>query len=213
MGWSSSPARCDDAPFLSPLHTQAPAYGGRERELYRLCVCSLFSVQTVGWVLARACTYGRPGTYSVLRTHLYYYRLRAAARTRLVASQHKANFPRPGHKNDLPPLYSTAPTEWATHGLPYGALNIAPVAAGDYLILSEATVHGILPWVPHDRLRRFLVLRYGMQYSGVQPLLNLPAPLVSRLSDTTVELMGYAHITHTKGLALEYCKSSAGPRL
>jgi len=64
-----------------------------------------------------------------------------------------------------------------------GAVNVAPVRAGDVLILSEATVHGILPWMPTDRLRRFLVLRYGVQYSGTQPLLKLPSQVAAQLSD------------------------------
>lgn len=94
-----------------------------------------------------------------------------------------------------------------------GAVNVAPVRAGDVLILSEATVHGILPWMPTDRLRRFLVLRYGVQYSGTQPLLKLPSQVAAQLSDQTRELMAYAHITHTKSLAMEYRIESAGPRL
>ena len=94
-----------------------------------------------------------------------------------------------------------------------GAVNVAPVRAGDVLILSEATVHGILPWIPTDRLRRFLVLRYGVQYSGTQPLLKLPPQVAAKLSGRTQELMAYAHITHTKSLAMEYRIDSAGPRL
>ena len=35
----------------------------------------------------------------------------------------------------------------------------------------------------------------------------------ARLSDTTQELMSYAHITHTKNVAMEYRISSAAPRL
>lgn len=90
---------------------------------------------------------------------------------------------------------------------------MAPVRAGDFLLLSEATVHGILPWQPAERLRRFLVLRYGVQYSGTQPLLKLPPRVAAQLSDQTRELMAYAHITHTKSLAMEYRIDSAGPRL
>ena len=41
-----------------------------------------------------------------------------------------------------------------------------PASMGDAIVLSpvrfsqEALVHGALPWVPTDRLRRVLVLRY-----------------------------------------------------
>ena len=125
----------------------------------------------------------------------------------------QVGFPRPGHNNDMPPLYENSPLVWAEEGLPPGAVNIAPVAAGDFLILSEATVHAILPWQPSDRLRRILALRYGTQYSGTQPLLKLPPQVAARLSDTTQELMSYAHITHTKNVAMEYRISSAAPRL
>ena len=125
----------------------------------------------------------------------------------------QVGFPRPGHNNDMPPLYENSPLVWAEEGLPPGAVNIAPVAAGDFLILSEAVVHAILPWQPSGRLRRFLVLRYGTQYSGTQPLLKLPPQVAARLSDTTQELMSYAHITHTKNVAMEYRISSAAPRL
>jgi hypothetical protein len=130
----------------------------------------------------------------------------------VLPGSHKSTLPRPGHKNDLPPLYSSSPADWSTQ-LPRGLVNVAPVSAGDFLILSEATVHGILPWAPRDRLRRFLVLRFGMQYSGSQPLLNLPPQCRERLSDTTRELMDYAHITHTKQIAMEYRIRNAGPRL
>jgi hypothetical protein len=43
-------------------------------------------------------------------------------------TSHKAQLPRPGHKNDLPPLYENSPLVWAKEGrLPPGAVNIAPV--------------------------------------------------------------------------------------
>ena len=131
----------------------------------------------------------------------------------ILPGSHKVRFQRPGHNNDMPPLYENSPLVWAEEGLPPGAVNIAPVAAGDFLILSEATVHAILPWQPSDRLRRILALRYGTQYSGTQPLLKLPPQVAARLSDTTRELMSYAHITHTKNVAMEYRISSAAPRL
>lgn len=55
--------------------------------------------------------------------------------------------------------------------------------------------------------------RFTPQYSGSQPLLNLPAAVRERLGETTLELMEYAHITHTKSLAMGYRVDGAGPRL
>ena len=43
------------------------------------------------------------------------------------------------------------------------------------------------------------------QWSGVVPTLP-PPPVLERLSDETVELMQYAHITHTKQVAMEWRK-------
>jgi ectoine hydroxylase-related dioxygenase (phytanoyl-CoA dioxygenase family) len=136
----------------------------------------------------------------------------------VLRGSHKCSFERPGQTgSDLPHLYESSPDAWMRHGLPHGAVNVAPVAAGDVLILPEATVHAVLPWTPSsdpDRLRRFLVLRFGPQYSGSQPLETLPAAVSARLSDTTRELMAYAHITHTKPLAMDYrISGAAAPRL
>ena len=41
--------------------------------------------------------------------------------------------------------------------------NITP-KAGDVIVLSELTTHGVLIWKPKDRDRRFLLLRYKTQY-------------------------------------------------
>ena len=43
------------------------------------------------------------------------------------------------------------------------------------------------------------------QWSGVVPT-PPPPPVLERLSDETVELMQYAHITHTKQVAMEWRK-------
>lgn len=54
-------------------------------------------------------------------------------------------------------------------------------------MIPEALVHGALPWIPTDRLRRVLVLRYRPHGNG--PVTN-PQPkfVLSRLSPETVEL-------------------------
>ena len=46
-----------------------------------------------------------------------------------------------------------------SQNVPDGLLHITP-EAGDVIIMSEALTHGVLPWVPTDRPRRALTLRY-----------------------------------------------------
>ena len=54
---------------------------------------------------------------------------------------------------DLPKLSNGVPQ------LPTGMMNITP-NAGDILMIPETLVHGALPWLPCDRDRRILMLRY-----------------------------------------------------
>ena len=44
--------------------------------------------------------------------------------------------------------------------LPDGVLQMTP-AAGDVLIVPEATSHCVLPWQPADRARRVVLTRYN----------------------------------------------------
>ena len=62
----------------------------------------------------------------------------------------------------------------------------------------EALVHGALPWVPTDRLRRVLVLRYKPHDGNEGPN---PPWVVERLSAETRELVAAAAPSHVKALA------------
>ncbi len=77
--------------------------------------------------------------------------------------------------------------------------NITP-QAGDVIVLSELTTHGVLIWKPKDRDRRFLLLRYKTQYfqdeQGERYVYG--QELLGRLSPETLELMAYASYQHTK---------------
>lgn len=86
----------------------------------------------------------------------------------------------------------------AEGGLPEGAFNVTP-RAGDVVIISELVTHGALAWVPKDRDRRFLTLRYMQQHESVRGGLDRFSPEVkARLSPETLELATPAPFTHTK---------------
>ena len=77
--------------------------------------------------------------------------------------------------------------------------NITP-KAGDVIVLSELTTHGVLIWKPKDRDRRFLLLRYKTQYfqdyRGERYVYG--QKLLDKLSPETLELMAYTSYQHTK---------------
>ena len=77
--------------------------------------------------------------------------------------------------------------------------NITP-KAGDAIILTELTTHGVLVWLPKDRDRRFLILRYKTQYfqderGHKQPFSD---EIIAKLSEETKELVEFADYEHTK---------------
>ena len=73
--------------------------------------------------------------------------------------------------------------------------------AGDVLIMPEALTHGVMPWLPEDRPRRTLMLRYQQQ--TMPPHNNPPIgpDVVKRLAPETRELIAQASIAHTKEVA------------
>ena len=77
--------------------------------------------------------------------------------------------------------------------------NITP-RAGDVIVLSELTTHGVLIWKPEDRDRRFLILRYKTQYfqdeQGERYVYS--KELMDKLSPETQELMAYGSYWHDK---------------
>ena len=67
------------------------------------------------------------------------------------------------------------------------------------VIISELVTHGALSWVPKDRDRRFLTLRYMQQHESVRgDLKRFSAEVSARLSPETLELTEPASFGHTK---------------
>ena len=106
----------------------------------------------------------------------------------VVPGSHKSRFERP---RDL--FYRG---NSITADIPPGVVNITP-RAGDFVIISELLTHGTLPWIPVDRDRRTLALRYYPQHYGID-VVNLSEETRARLAPETLELMAVAHITDTK---------------
>ena len=88
------------------------------------------------------------------------------------------------------------------HPLHSALVNVTP-RAGDVVILSELTVHGVLIWKPVDRDRRFLTLSYKPQYFtthlGRRHSL-LPDEVWERLSPETQELAQSTSYGHIKSI-------------
>ena len=110
----------------------------------------------------------------------------------VLPGSHKSEFERP---TDLffPDLNDTKPK------LHPALKNITP-KAGDAIILTELTTHGVLVWLPKDRDRRFLILRYKTQYfqderGHKQPFSD---EIIAKLSEETKELVEFADYEHTK---------------
>ena len=87
--------------------------------------------------------------------------------------------------------------EYFSTEVPEGVLNVTP-KAGDVVIISELVTHGALSWVPEDRDRRFLTLRYMQQHESVRGGLDrfLPrgqgSPLAGNLGTGLTRLL-YPH--------------------
>lgn len=103
----------------------------------------------------------------------------------ILVGSHKTNFSR---QRDL----------FSWDGYPHsppppGVVHITP-QAGDYVILPEATVHGVLSWRTTHRQRRVLVLRFQPQHSSGEfhGTSDLHRKLYDRLSSFTHELMAPA---------------------
>ena len=77
--------------------------------------------------------------------------------------------------------------------------NITP-KAGDAIVLTELTSHGVLVWQPTDRDRRFLILRYKTQYFQDERGKRQPFSdqIMANLSSKTKELVQLADYSHVK---------------
>ena len=107
----------------------------------------------------------------------------------VVPGSHKSMFERP------PELFNNGVIE-SLEELPDGVVNVTP-KAGDILVMNEAVTHGALPWMPKDRWRIFLVLRYRLQYRDSR---ELPDAIKSRLAPDVLELTDRAGFTDVKGI-------------
>lgn len=129
----------------------------------------------------------------------------------VLPGSHKSNFPRP---HSLFGSYGLAARQQFrengnTHvvasemPLPdtYKKLGMTPVfpKAGDMMVMPEAMTHAVMPWVPTDRPRHVLGLRFEAQHLGGDQM--WPQPILERLSANTRELLQHAHYTYTKGIA------------
>ena len=86
--------------------------------------------------------------------------------------------------------------------VPEGCINVAPVQAGSAVIITEATLHGVLPYMGGaGRCRSMIVLGYEPQYTGSVPA---DEEWMANLSEQTKELMEYGHISHTKKIAMAW---------
>ena len=118
----------------------------------------------------------------------------------ILPCSHKSNFACP--RSFFYPDSYTPEGDYNDHyystEVPEGVLNITP-RAGDVVIISELVTHGALSWVPQDRDRRFLTLRYMQQHESVRGGLDRFSPeLKARLSPETLELAAPASFAHTK---------------
>jgi ectoine hydroxylase-related dioxygenase (phytanoyl-CoA dioxygenase family) len=82
-----------------------------------------------------------------------------------------------------------------------GLVQLAPIRAGDVIVMPEALTHGVMPWLPQDRARRTLMLRYQQQ--TMPPHMNPPIgpDIIARLAPETRELIAQGSIAHTKEVA------------
>ena len=83
----------------------------------------------------------------------------------------------------------------------YRKIGMTPICprAGDMMIMPEAMTHGVMPWIPTDRPRYVLGLRYQSQHLGGSQ--TWPDGILEKLSPNTRELLQHCHYTYTKGIA------------
>jgi hypothetical protein len=94
---------------------------------------------------------------------------------------------------------------------------VVPVRAGDVLVMPEALTHGVMPWAMRPGSQRLmLIFRFEQQHTPSLPTW-MPPEIEARLSDATRELAQFAHVLHTKRVALGWRRTfppqSHAPRL
>jgi hypothetical protein len=83
-----------------------------------------------------------------------------------------------------------------------GVDNITP-KAGDVVVISERLIHGVLNWKPKDRDRRFLIMRYNLQYNVGGSLEPFSEEIRACLSPETLEMAAMAHYETIKEIVEE----------
>ena len=104
----------------------------------------------------------------------------------ILPGSHKASFDRPE------PMYHGGVID---DDIPPGVVNITP-EAGDVVIFSELTTHGVIPWRPADRERRMLNYRYKTQERDWKH--RFSDKLKSQLHPALVELISDADRSFSK---------------
>ena len=66
-------------------------------------------------------------------------------------------------------------------------------------VMPECLTHSTLPWLPPDRPRCALVMRYHSQHLGAD--IGWPQSTLDKVSPNTRELLQHAHYAYTKGIA------------
>ena len=119
----------------------------------------------------------------------------------VLPGSHKSEFERPQKSHTDPDGIFFQDLEDPDQPLHPALVNVTP-KAGDVIILSELTVHGVRIWKPTDRDRRFLILRYKTQYfSDVRGRKHpFPEEVWERLSPEAQELSESASYGHTKSI-------------
>ena len=105
----------------------------------------------------------------------------------VVPGSHKCMFARPSE------LFNNSVIE-SLEELPEGVVNVTS-KAGDFVVMNELVTHGALPWLPKDRMRIMLVLRYRPQFRDSA---DLPEAIKGRLAPETLELTAWAGHTDVK---------------
>lgn len=106
----------------------------------------------------------------------------------VLPGSHKAHFDRPpgmfypGAEGDADYVADTAPP---------GVHNVC-ARAGDVVVMPEHLMHGALTWQPHDRDRRFLILRYNVQHMLTGQRRPFPEAIRQRLDPETIDLLELA---------------------
>eukprot|EP01047_Picozoa_sp_COSAG01_P055948 COSAG01_NODE_6286_length_3753_cov_2.422003_3_plen_160_part_00 len=127
----------------------------------------------------------------------------------VIEGSHKASFERTPGMAAFAPFGGANPVPARdVHGPPWdhrtavGLQNVAPVKAGDVLVMPEALTHGVMPWAMRPGSKRLmLIFRWEPQHTASIPSW-MPPEIEARLSDETLELAQFAHVLHTKKVAL-----------